>query len=292
MEERQARQELAAGHVESAVRETDIPSASPRKKQKVCHGMHPPENQIVESLRELFGGVVAKTKVSIKGALVDLSELKSVGSRKVLQCSVADQSAVISVTLWSPVADKMWEQMKEKFTQSPDQQFAKFAVVGCEVVEVQAQPWRIVKLQSTRLTEVKFICYEGLIIQPAKPMVVDDFSELREAHIKAILHGTLCELGEVVHSQQGLPMRPGKLVDHSGTAIPLVLHSAHALDSDLQNGTQVTLFFAHALPGIMLHDGEERSGSWFVYEDAFVLEHGKRAVPPIRKVQNLPSLIQ
>lgn len=72
-------------------------------------------------------------------------------------------------------------QMQQKFEQSAEGSCAKFEMSGLELVVVQVHPFRVVKVQSTKLTQIKFLEHVTLVIRPASSITVRDFASLGEA---------------------------------------------------------------------------------------------------------------
>lgn len=140
------------------------------------------------------------------------------------------------------------------------------------MVTVTRDPLPIAKLQSGPQTSVKICAMEvSSAIKPALGTVVTDFACLREVNMKVNVRGHLQQLGNVMYSKSGVPMRSALLADRCGMCLPLMMWDAHAME-DYEQGEEVTIFPAVSQSGLLSDDHtNDRPGAWWIYTEAYIL---------------------
>lgn len=145
----------------------EIPQGSPKKRQKKSLVPVSNHDEQVSKLENLFASE-SKTKVSVVACLLDVAEIKSVtAAKRVVQCTLGDESGIVSLGIWSPIGEKIHQELQQKYEDS-ELTFAKFDIAGLELVVCQMRPYCVIKLQSTKLTQFRFVERVKLEVRPAK----------------------------------------------------------------------------------------------------------------------------
>lgn len=248
---------------------------TPQKRPRTSGGGKPASQKkvVCESVMEAHG-LAAKVLVDITGWCVDLSEAKDVadsrGVRKVLTMNVADRQAVITVSLWSPVVEKVQEQLGNAYDNAPAGCFPKVVLQNLETVAVASAPLPLTKLQSRKDSTLKVLGSTAWGLQPDAAAVVSTFEGLNHPHLTTSVRGTLLKLGEVRYSKNDLPMRQAILMDGQKVGLPLMLTGWHA-ERELENGSEIVAYAVSSLPGLAREDrGEETSGYFWVYSENYL----------------------
>ena len=219
-------------------------------------------------------GLEAKVLVDITGWCVDLSEAKDIpgsrGVRKVMTLTLGDGQAVIMVSLWSPMVEKIQEQLGSAYDSAAAGCFPKVMLQNLETVAVAATPLHLMKLQSRKESTLQLLGSTAWTLEPDASVVMSTFAGLNCAHVTTSLRGTLMRLGAVKYSRNDLPMRPAIVMDGQKVGIPLMLTGWHA-ERPLEDGSEIAAFGVSSLPGLALEDrAEETTGYYWCYSENYL----------------------
>ena len=257
---------------------------SPKKKaRKQVSGMasgSQPQVHALKSLVEAFS-LTEKSTVDLMGFLVDAQSPKPVNKKSVMTLHVADTSAVVQVSVWSPICEKVATDIQKAYDGAPDGEFTKVVIKNLSVVVVDKG---IVRMQSKATTTITFHEAGGINVKPCDSILTKSFANLGESGRGHILQGWLCELQVAQQSEKGNWMKGAKLVDPDGIALPLMFHGDHATDENLTEGCYLSIWWASSVEGLETAE-EQKSGYFWVYQDRFILNGGEDvSVPKIHRV--------
>ena len=248
---------------------------TPQKRPRTSGGGKPASQKkvVCESVMEAHG-LESKVLVDITGWCVDLSEAKDVagsrGVRKVVTMNLGDREAVIMVSLWSPMVEKIQEQLGSAYDNAAAGCFPKLVLQNVETVVVASKPRHLTKLQSRKDSTLQLLETTAWTLEPNGAAVVSSFAGLNQAHQTICLRGTLLRLGEMKYSRNDLPMRQAIVMDGQRVALPLMLTGWHA-ERPLEDGCEIAAFGISSLPGLPQDDrAEETTGYYWCYSENYV----------------------
>ena len=249
--------------------------STPQKRPRTSGGGKPASQKkvVCQSVMEAHG-LEGKVLVDITGWCVDLSEAKDVagsrGVRKVLTMNLADGQAVIMVSLWSPMVEKVQEQLGNAYDNAAAGCFPKVVLQNLETVAVAAAPLHLTKLQSRKDSTLQLLGSTAWTLQPDASAVVSTFEGSNHACLTTSVRGTLIRLGEVRYSRNDIPMRQAIVMDGQKVGLPLMLTGWHA-ERPLENGSEIAAFGVSSLPGLAQEDrAEETSGYFWCYSENYL----------------------
>ena len=150
--------------LDGAQQHGDGVGGSLQKRKRVTHAAAPAVPAAVVVDVETMFGMAHRSVVDISGRLVDLAELKEVGrsrgggKRQVLAMCLADATGIACVSLWSPVAEAVNDEVQRVYDESPEA--PRLVIKGAEVVTVSTTPLKLAKLQSRKGTfQASTSCY-------------------------------------------------------------------------------------------------------------------------------------
>ena len=248
------------------------------------------EKVVVKKLEEVCR-LEPKTEVEVVGHMVELYDSKPRGDserpRSVLTLCLADESFVVSVTLWSPSVERYEEQLKKAMDSCSGAEFPVLKIKSAEVVRVASEPLPLCKVQSRRETTLEILVASSVTIRPQPELVISDMKTmgLQNPGVHVCLRGYLCESKEIRHSRSGMAMKPALLSDENGVAVRVMLASQYA-EMELPDGQEVTVFWAQSLRGLQSEDRTEESpGCYWIYAEAYVLE-----MPKVKKMERVKEI--
>ena len=221
--------------------------------------------------------------VKVKSPKTGLEEDSQVG-----KLQLGDAQGVVACSFWREVANRHWEDFKDKLDESLDlNQVAFYRVTHLSVTDTKntsLTPLRV--LNTTDNTTVQFLDFRMNTIRVQESLCVKDYTHLqRPLPYTGSLEGTVIEPFSRRASANGVPMCSFRLV-RNGLSVACVAHGANAEHDFLRPNAQILVFGAVAL------DDRQRpnmgKGTLWMYDDAFIMKTGDAQTPP--KVTRLLTL--
>lgn len=261
---------------------------SPKKRRRSNAAPAKPEKATPENLAAVFG-LMGKTRADVSGAMVDLGECRMVtGGRQVLTVALADATNVVSLSIWSPLTEKLASMLQKKWDETPEGQWVRLEWKDVEVVAVAESPMKITKLQTIKQSTVKVGAVVQVKVQPADSVVIKRFEHLGKPEQSVALEGWLYDLKEVRWSKKDQAMRSCLLGGADGFSVRIMLFAHHAQEVYAER-TKVSIHYAKSQEGLVL-EGEDDGGSagyYWCYEDAVIIELKPEVMPFQREVKEV-----
>ena len=223
-----------------------------------------------KDLQEAYEVAKDRVEIDIKLQLLELGPLKEVEVRggllkKLIHMQVTDGKMVVGCSLWEPQSiryDSLLEGAMRSDTEFPFLEFKRL-----ERVRVTASPKAIFRFQSVRATTLSLAGQAPLRLRPSLRYVVQDFRQLSEPGVQAVILCTVESMGEVRFSKAGFGMRSATLCDGRGHAVEAVLHGT-AADESYQVGQRLMIYHGSVQRALDL----EESGAVWVYSDHHIVK--------------------
>ena len=137
---------------------------------------------------------------------------KEVKGRHVMTAAFVDGSAIVQLNVWSPL--KRIEELRARYESTRDF-FPGVKLVNFEIVplglESESKP--VVKLQSTRQSQVQVLNAAVMTMKPDASVVTSDFAKVGVVAEVLNLRGIVQEVGPIEYSKADKAMKSFKLVD-------------------------------------------------------------------------------
>ena len=242
---------------------------------------HAVKKMSVASLQEMYESVEERLEVSLTVQLIGMGQLKdtrvkgSEGLKKVMTLFVADGTMVCSLSLWGKFAADLDPALDAAFSRDG------FPVLECHGLMrriASTEPKMVVVLKNGKNSKINILPNKpAVVVRPSLHLMVTTFAGLGKEGIIANLVGTVVDQGDLRHAASGTPMRTLTLADFTGLGLEIVLHGSKASE-EFRLGEKLALFYTKALANLE----PTESGSYWVYEDAFVLRLGHSSVPELK----------
>jgi len=150
--------------------------------------------------------------ITVSGFIMEMYDTKEVKGRHVMTVAFGDGSAIVQLNVWSPL--KRIEELRARYESTPDL-FPGVKLVNFEIVPLglgsESKP--VVKLQSTRQSQVQVLNAAVVTMKPDGSVVTSDFAKVGAVGEVLNLRGIVQEVGPIEYSKADKAMKSFKLVD-------------------------------------------------------------------------------
>ena len=185
---------------------------SPKKRARRVSAAQPAKTvATVGAVAELFQ-LKKGDLVTVAGFIMEMYDTKEVKGRHVMTVAFGDGSAIVQLNVWSPL--KRIEELRARYESTPDL-FPGVKLVNFEIVPLglgsESKP--VVKLQSTRQSQVQVLNAAVVTMKPDGSVVTSDFAKVGAVGEVLNLRGIVQEVGPIEYSKADKAMKSFKLVD-------------------------------------------------------------------------------
>ena len=184
---------------------------SPKERaRKVLTGQTAKSGATVATVAELFQFKKGDL-ITVSGFIMEMYDTKEVKGRHVMTVAFGDGSAIVQLNVWSPLKT---EELRARYESTPDL-FPGVKLVNFEIVPLglgsESKP--VVKLQSTRQSQVQVLNAAVVTMKPDASVVTSDFAKVGTVGEVLNLRGIVQEVGPIEYSKADKAMKSFKLVD-------------------------------------------------------------------------------
>ena len=247
---------------------------SPKKRaRRSSTGQTPKTVATVGAVAELFQ-LKKGDLVTVAGFIMEMYDTKEVKGRHVMTAAFGDRSAVVQLNVWTPLLEKIEKDLRARYESTPDS-FPGVKLVNFEIVPLglgsESKP--VVKLQSTRQSQVQVLNGAVVIMNPDASVVTSDFGNVGAVGEVLNLRGIVQEVGPIEYSKADKAMKSFKLVDQQGRALPMKQHGEGALEEGIQELAEVIVWSAMGREGLThpSREADEENGAYWLFSENYVL---------------------
>ena len=252
---------------------------SPKKRARRVSAAQPAKTvATVGAVAELFQ-LKKGDLVTVAGFIMEMYETKEVKAshamaRHVMAAAFGDHSAIVQLNVWSPLLEKIEKDLRARYESTPDS-FPGVKLVNFEIVPLglgnENKP--VVKLQSTRQSQVQVLNGAVVIMKPDPAVVTSDFANVGAVGEVLNLRGVVQEVGAIEYSKADKAMKSFKLVDQQGRAVPMKQHGEGVLEEGIQELAEVIVWAALGREALThpSREADEENGAYWLFSEDYVL---------------------